>query len=87
MTLKDRMTEVQPRSRHTAPVLAAADLLKWLYVGRMVVVSGILLAALVEAGLQETRLATWMFVLALLATGGGFAAELTVRGSAGHREQ
>ena len=30
------MTEVRPRSRHTAPVLAAADLLKWLYVGRMV---------------------------------------------------
>ena len=70
--MKDRMTEVRPRSRHTAPVLAAADLLKWLYVGRMVVVSGILLAALVEAGLHETRLATWMFVLALLATGGGF---------------
>ena len=70
--MKDRKSEVRPRSRHTTPVLVTADLLKWLYVGRMVVVSGILLAALVEAGLQETRLATWMFVLALLATGGAF---------------
>jgi len=50
------------------------DLLKWLYVGRIAVVAGILAAALAvweQADSQETFLATTMFVIALVVTAGG----------------
>ena len=50
------------------------DLLSWLYLARLALVAGILLAALLvwgQADPQQTFLATVMFVLALLVTGGG----------------
>jgi len=58
-----------------SPALVSADLLRWLYLGRLTVVSGILLAALLvwsRADPDQTFLATTMFVLALVVTGGAF---------------
>lgn len=54
---------------------ARADWLRWLYLGRLAVVSGILLAALLvweQAGSRQTFIATTMFVGALLVTAGAF---------------
>jgi two-component system sensor histidine kinase PilS (NtrC family) len=55
--------------------IVGTDLLGWLYLGRLAVVSGILLAALLvwaSADPDQTFLATTMFVLALVVTGGAF---------------
>lgn len=54
---------------------ARADLLRWLYLGRLVLVSGILLGALwvwAQVDPQDTLLATSMFVVAVLVTGVSF---------------
>ncbi|MSR22406.1 MAG: PAS domain S-box protein [Gemmatimonadetes bacterium] len=62
-------------AREGAGVFARADLLRWLYAGRVALVSGVLLGALfvwARAQPQQTFLATSMFVLGLLVSGGGF---------------
>ncbi len=69
------MTEVRRTSPGIAPGFAGLDLLKRLYLGRMIVVAGIMLAALLawgQADPEETFLATSMFVLSLLVTAGAF---------------
>jgi two-component system sensor histidine kinase PilS (NtrC family) len=61
-------------SAHPHP-LVTNDLLGWLYLGRLAVASGILVAALFvwsSADPDHTFLATTMFVLALVVTGGAF---------------
>ena len=70
--MSDRTTEPRLQMPPAPPGLSRGDILKWLYLGRIIVVAGILLAALVvweQAAPQETFLATTMFVLALLVTG------------------
>ncbi len=65
----------EARAQQATPGLMGADLLKWLYLGRLVVVAGFQLAALVawdQADPQATFLATAMFVLALVVTAAGY---------------
>jgi len=56
-------------------MLSQADLLRWLYLGRLTLVTGILAGALVEwdaAGPQATLVATVMFLVALAVTAASF---------------
>ena len=57
------------------PWLRRSDLLRWLYLGRLTLVTGILVAALrvwFEVGQADTLVATVMFVLAMGVTAGSF---------------
>ena len=65
-------TTPQPAASH---VISRGDVLRWLYVGRLTLVTGIFAGALfawAEARPQDTRLATVMFIVAVAVTGGSF---------------
>ncbi|MEX0935736.1 MAG: hypothetical protein WD013_02450, partial [Gemmatimonadota bacterium] len=65
--------EVPPRFE-VPWTLGPRNLLRWLYLGRITLVSGILVAALLvwqQVQPEYTLLATLMFVAALVVTGGG----------------
>ena len=61
--------------REGGAAFARADVLRWLYLGRLALISGVLVAALVvwtEVPPLQTFMATSMFLLGLLVTAGGF---------------
>jgi len=67
--------ERRKRDGRVAAAFGRADLLRWLYVARITLVSGILLAALLrwqQALALQTFLATTMFVAAVVVTGAAF---------------
>lgn len=69
MTETTKTAPTKPRSSRTR--LTVIDLLWWLYLGRLMVVAGIFVAAIAVWGSAEPRetfLATAMFVLALFVT-------------------
>ncbi len=72
MSSPEVRTAVRRERRDAGAAFARADLLRWLYLGRMALVSAILLAALLawrQAAAEVTLVATVLFVVALAVTG------------------
>ncbi len=69
------MATLLPSTQPTAPGLSGADLLRWLYTGRLTLVTGILVAALVtwfQAQPRDTLIVIVLFLLAVGVTAGSF---------------
>ena len=63
------------RRREGGGAFSQADLLRWVYIGRLTLATGIILAALFvwgQARPEETFVATTVFLTAILVTAGGF---------------
>jgi two-component system sensor histidine kinase PilS (NtrC family) len=74
-TPRSSLDTAPPRQEHTAPGLLRADLLRWLYIGRLTLVTGILVAALLtwfDARRGDTLVVIVLFLLSLGLTGWSF---------------